>query len=331
MAVTGCHVLAIADPSQIGEARRMGSDLARSVGFDEEGAGRIAIAVTEAAANIVKHGGGGHVLLRADGGGVELIALDSGPGMSSVPQSMRDGFSTAGTPGTGLGAIVRQASEFDIYATPGRGTAIVAHFRPRRPTEGARCPRVGGVAVPKRGETVCGDAWAKVESGPRTLVLVADGLGHGPLAADASARAVDVLIRHAAQPVEAIVQRMHEALRPTRGAAVGIAEVDRGDGVVRFVGVGNIAASVVSDGNVRSMVSHHGTLGHDVRKIQTFQYPWPKDALLVMTSDGIGTRWDLATYPGLAQRSPTVVAAVRYRDFQRGNDDATVVVLRGAA
>ena len=329
--MTERHVIAIADPTQVGEARRIGSDLARSIGFDEVHAGRVALAVTEAAANIVKHGGRGHLLLRADGAGVGFIALDQGPGMANVSQAMRDGFSSAGTQGTGLGAIARQATEFDIYTLPGHGTALVAHFWPRPAAEEARGVRIGGVMVPKRGETVCGDSWAVVESGARVLVLVSDGLGHGPLAAAASARAVDVLRARAADPVAAIVERMHDALRPTRGAAAAVAEVDRRAGVVRFVGVGNIAASIVSNSTIRSMVSHHGTLGHDARKIQMFQYPWPEGGLLVMSSDGIGSRWDLAAYPGLAQRNPALVAAVLYRDFQRGNDDATVVVLREAS
>jgi anti-sigma regulatory factor (Ser/Thr protein kinase) len=194
------HVLAVADPSQVGEARRMGCDLARSVGFDEMETGRVALAVTEAAANIVKHGGGGHMLFRADDTGVGFIALDRGPGMPNVPHAMRDGFSTAGTTGTGLGAIARQASDFDIYAMPGHGTAAgrallaAAGGRAMAPCGSA------GVSVPKRGETVCGDSWAVVETAARVLLLVSDGLGHGPLAAAASARAVEVLRARAADP-----------------------------------------------------------------------------------------------------------------------------------
>jgi anti-sigma regulatory factor (Ser/Thr protein kinase) len=326
MEMTEREVFVIDEASQVGEARRAGSELARSVGFGEVDTGRVALAVTEAAANIVKHGGGGHLLLRTDGNGVGFIALDRGPGMS-VAQAMRDGFSTAGTPGTGLGAIERQASEFDMYAVPGHGTAIAAHFW-TRPPAATRGLQIGGVTVPKRGESVCGDGWDAVQAGSRVLILVADGLGHGPLAAAASQRAIEVLRAHAAEPVVAIVERMHAALRSTRGAAAGVAEVDRGANVVRFVGIGNIAAATVVNGHFRSMVSLHGTLGHDVRKVQEFQYPWSRDGLLVMTSDGIGSRWNLDTYPGLAQRSAALVAAVLYRDFQRGNDDATVVVLR---
>jgi anti-sigma regulatory factor (Ser/Thr protein kinase) len=331
MEMTERHVVAIAEQSQVGEARRLAQDLARSQGFDEGAAGRVGIAVTEAGTNIVKHGGGGQILLRAGAAGVGLIALDRGPGMTNVSHAMRDGYSTAGTPGTGLGSIVRQASAFDIFSAPGRGTVVVAEFRRREGAAVENGFRVGGVAVPKRGEEECGDGWAFVRQAGRALLLVADGLGHGPSAALASQKAIEVLQNRAADPITSIVERMHEALRPTRGAAVGLAEIDPSRGRLAFAGVGNIAGSIVADSTFRSVVSHHGTLGHDVRKIQEFSYPWPRGAVLVMHSDGLTSKWGLEAYPGLIQRDPALVAAVLYRDFQRGNDDTTVVVVREAA
>ena len=329
--MTERHVIAIAEQSQVGEARRLAQVLARGHGFDEGDAGRVGIAVTEAGTNMVKHGGGGQMLLRAGAAGVGLIALDKGPGMANVTHAMRDGYSTAGTPGTGLGAIARQASAFDIYSAPGLGTAVVAVFRARGGRDDENGLRVGGVAVPMRGEEECGDGWAFVRQNSRALLLVADGLGHGPLAAAASQKAVETLRNRAGEPISAILARMHEALRPTRGAAVGLAEIDRGGGRLTFAGVGNIAASIVADGRFRSVVSHHGTVGHDVRKIQEFAYPWPAGAALVMHSDGLTSKWGFEGYPGLLQRDPALVAAVLYRDFQRGNDDTTVVVVREAA
>jgi len=147
----------------------------------------------------------------------------------------------------------------------------------------------------------------------------------------ASQKAIETLQNRASDPITAIIARMHETLRPTRGAAVGLAEIDRERGRLSFAGVGNIAASIVADGAYRHVVSHHGTLGHDVRKIQAFEYPWPRGATLVMHSDGLTSKWGFDPYPGLLQRDPALVAAVLYRDFQRGNDDTTVVVVREAA
>ncbi len=66
------------------------------------------------------------------------------------------------------------------------------------------------------------------------------------------------------------------------------------------------------------------------RKFQEFAYPFPKGATLVMHSDGLISRWTLDAYPGLAAHDPALVAGVLYRDFQRGRDDVTVLVARGA-
>src|SRR5262249_13366746 len=131
-----------------------------------------------------------------DGGrlGLEILALDRGPGMADVGRCLRDGFSTAGTPGGGLGAMSRLSSMFDIYSQPGAGTAVLCRLWAAAGVPAGRGPRfqVGAVSVPKSGETVCGDAWWAEPDGPRVRVLVADGLGHGVEAARAAQEAVRV-------------------------------------------------------------------------------------------------------------------------------------------
>jgi hypothetical protein len=107
-----------------------------------------------------------------------------------------------------------------------------------------------------------------------------------------------------------------------------VAVVRESDGLCTFCGVGNIAASIRVNGDARSLVSHNGILGHQVRKMQEFQYPFPAGAILVAHSDGLATRWDLESYPGLENRHPTLLAATLYRDYLRGRDDVTVVALR---
>jgi hypothetical protein len=94
--------------------------------------------------------------------------------------------------------------------------------------------------------------------------------------------------------------------------------------------VGNIAGGVVSEDVTRRVVSLPGIVGHEMRKVQTFSYPWTPASVLIVHSDGISGSWNLANYPGLTQHDPALIAAVIYRDFCRGNDDATVVVAKGA-
>lgn len=322
--------IAVPDMSAAGAARRRAVELATDLAFDETATGRVALVVTEAATNLAKHAGGGEIVLSALGTngnrGVGMLALDRGPGMDSATV-FRDGFSTAGSPGTGLGAIRRLSTVFDCYSTPGAGTAILATLWAGAPPPASDLV-IDGVNVPHPREQVSGDAWDIVSFAGRSTVLVCDGLGHGPHAAEASGVAQKVFRKSAALPVEELVARIHDALRPTRGAAIAVTEIDARREIVRFVGLGNIAGTILSDDTIRNLVSHHGTAGHEVRKIQAFSYPWPAGALLVLHSDGLHLHWSLAKHPGLTARHPMLIAGVLYRDFARGRDDTSVVVAR---
>jgi anti-sigma regulatory factor (Ser/Thr protein kinase) len=329
-------VLPVLEASQVGEVRRAVTALARRLGFGETEAGKVALVATEAADNLVKHARDGQVVWRAvESGpavGIELLALDRGPGMADVGRCLQDGFSTAGTPGTGLGAVARLSAFVDLYSRRPTGTALLSRLWAHEPSAGGGGQlQVAGVCLPRAGEEVSGDAWAVAEGDGRTLLLVADGLGHGLHAADASRAAVRVFRANAGAAPVPILRATHQALRGTRGAAVAVAEVDRAARVLRYAGVGNIAGAVVSaagGGASRSLVSHNGTVGHEARNFQEFTCPFHPGDLLVMHSDGLGSRWDLDAYPGLAGRDPALVAGVLYRDFQRGRDDVTVVVAR---
>lgn len=327
--------LAVSEPSRAGEARRAASALAGPAGFDEVGRGKVALVATELANNLLQHARSGELILsildRGGVGGVEILSVDRGPGMADFRRCLADGYSTGGTPGNGLGAVARASDEFDAHTVQGQGTVIAARLwasppAPSRPGSGLE---VGAVCLPVAGEQECGDAWAAVEpSSGRTLLMVADGLGHGPKAAEASAAAIAALRAGAGPSPEEVIRAAHEALKGTRGAAVAVALVDRHRREVRFAGVGNVAATVLVGEERRGLVSHNGTVGLEVRKVQEFSQPWPAGALLVMHSDGLTTHWkpDRRLMAGL--RVPSVIAGVLYRDFARGRDDVTVAVAR---
>ena len=164
----------------------------------------------------------------------------------------------------------------------------------------------------------------------RCLLLVADGLGHGPDAATAANEAVRVLDSNPSLEPARLLEFVHLALRPTRGAAVAVAEIisTSAGRQVKFAGIGNIAGSVVTVSEVRHMVSHNGIAGHEARKFQEFTYSWSLGSLLVLHSDGLNTRWRLESYPGLTVRHPSLIAGVLFRDFDRKTDDVTAVVIK---
>jgi anti-sigma regulatory factor (Ser/Thr protein kinase) len=321
-------IVHVHDQSQVAEARRTATDVAESLGLNETAAGRAALAATEIATNLIKHGGGGSILFLANGA-LTLVGIDKGRGMANVTEALRDGYSTAGSPGTGLGAVSRLADAFDVYSIAGAGTAVLCRIgeEASAPAAGPRMS-VGGLSIPKSGESVCGDGWTSASAGELMTITVADGLGHGPLAATAAVAAVRALREHADRDLEAILRETHAVLRPTRGAAVGLARIHPSQNRLEFAGVGNIAGGIVSDGETRRVVSMPGIAGHEMRKVNVFSYPWTATSVLLLHSDGVSGSWNASSYPGLMQHDPSLIAAVIYRDHCRGTDDATVVVAK---
>ena len=323
----------VVEESQIGASRRRAAALTDALGLDETERGRVGVIVTEAATNLVRHGRDGVLVIQPVRGartGIEVISVDRGPGMRDPAQCLQDGYSTGGTGGTGLGAIKRMSSEFDIDSRPGVGTIVVSRvWRDQDTTVEEKGARVGGICTPISGEEHVGDGWSFVRSADAFAIMVADGLGHGIDAERASRLAVEEFLASGLDAPSRIVQRAHDALHGTRGAAVAVVRVEGVE--ARFAGVGNVAGSVVADGLTRHMVSHPGIVGHQLSRVQEFTYPWSDRSLLVLASDGIKTQWRLDAYPGISRRHPTLIAATLWRDFSRGRDDATVVVAQGPA
>lgn len=319
------QVLLIEDTSQVGHARRIAQQLAQHHGFDETDAGRVALVTTELASNILKHASHGElhlrVLPRATGAGIEILAIDRAQGFD-LQACLADGFSTRGTQGIGLGAVSRQAEVFDVHADA-RGTVLLARFYPR--SDKASDRRIGVSQHSLGNDPACGDVWHLAFDGPRISALVIDGLGHGE-EAERAARAGEKAFAQAplASPV-LLLEDMHIAMTGTRGGAVAIAQFD-GD-ALRFVGIGNIGASIIGPDKSRGLASLPGIVGGQYRKAQPFDYAQVNGHLLIMYSDGLQSRWNLQDYPGLVHRHPAVIAAVLHRDFCRGRDDVTVLVI----
>jgi anti-sigma regulatory factor (Ser/Thr protein kinase) len=324
MALTGAVRLRIEDASGVAPARRAAESFALRLGFDEPSRGRAAIVVTELGTNLVRHAQRGEIVLRPasdDEPTLDIIAWDHGPGIADPMRARADGYSTSGGLGTGLGAIERLSAAFELQTAPGQGTVVAvrlgAHGFPEQ---------IDGLVLPIEGEEISGDAWASVRDGEIATLMLADGLGHGAEAARAAAAATRQL-RPSMDPVE-MLERTHDALRSTRGAAAAVARLNLATGSLRFAGVGNIAATIVTDRGSMSLASTNGTVGHRVPKIRADDVQLDPGALLILHSDGCKGGWNLLDYPGLRRRAPLVAASVLVRDFERGRDDVSVVVAR---
>jgi anti-sigma regulatory factor (Ser/Thr protein kinase) len=328
-------LIEVSEASQAGEARRKATAFAEDLRMDETRCGEVALVATEMATNLVKHAGRGHILIQRlpanSHTGLRIMSVDKGPGIPNISKVLAGGYSTAGSMGSGLGAIRRVPDSFDLYSVPGAGTVVSAEFWQASGANQQHADiQIGVVSEPIRGEEVCGDGWGARIHTEDALLMVVDGLGHGIFAAEAAREAERILASSKGESLDHLIQDVHDALKKTRGAALGLARINPHKGVLSFAGVGNVAASIVGTGSGRSMASYNGTIGHQMHRVQEFTYPWDPGKVFVMHSDGLNTRWELDQYPGLLNRHPSVIAAVLHRDFSRGRDDVTVLVAKAA-
>jgi anti-sigma regulatory factor (Ser/Thr protein kinase) len=326
-AVRDMRWICVEDPSAVASCRSAAAAMAGKLAFPAARADQLALAVTEAASNLHKHAREGALLLRishdAEVPGIELVTIDAGPGLRDVRAALRDGHSTAGTLGIGLGAIRRLADFCDVYSVPGHGTGLVARFwpEPRRPVVGC-----AGLIRPIVSETESGDAFAAIRAGEVVTGVLCDGLGHGPLAAAASSEAVASVLEDPHGEPARLLERVHRRLNRTRGGAVGIVQI--AGQVATFAGLGNVAAWILSGGSRTGMMSVPGIAGHQARTIRQFEYRAPDDAVIILHSDGLSSRWDIGVLPGLEGKDPLVIAAALLAEAGIHRDDAGVLVLK---
>ncbi len=328
------QIIPVTEITQVGEARRCANRLADEAGCSESDRGKAAIVATELATNLAKYSKQGEIHLRSSygpsGRWLETWSIDRGPGMNHVDQCLADGYSSGGTPGNGLGAVKRLSTEFDIHSLQPSGTVVYSRICETNHQRPAARLSWGVVSRPAPHEERCGDSWTLAEHAEQFAIMMVDGLGHGPNAADAANVAVQTFDDEPFAPIPMFYQRADARMRSTRGGAIATARVDLNRNVLTYAGIGNIAGQLraADSPTGRGLVSHNGTVGLQMYRVQEFQYDCPVGSLLIMSSDGLQTRWSFDAYPGLQRRHPAVIAAVLYRDFTRGKDDVTVAAVR---
>jgi anti-sigma regulatory factor (Ser/Thr protein kinase) len=318
------------DDTGPGTVRRRVVELAGQLGLDETRTGHVAIVATELATNLVKHARDGVIVLRAlrraGLGGVEIIALDHGPGMRDVRAFFGDGISTTGTLGIGLGAVRRLSSRYDVHSVPGRGTVVTASFWQGSP--GAE-EMTAGLTRTLAGESECGDAYAVRRTlDDEVLLLSVDGLGHGPLAALAATAATRIFRESREASPGELMRELHAGLSGTRGAAAAIGRLDLQRCRLTYTGVGNITGRIVTAEHDRALATYPGIVGHNAPTVRETGYDVPSGSWLVLHTDGLSDKWNTADYPGILEHSPLVLAATLMSQAGQVRDDASVVVAK---
>ena len=325
-------VFLIEDSTQIGEARRFANSMCLRMGFEETRKGRVGIVINELATNILKYSSRGSICLRSvcheTYFSLEILAIDRGPGIQDTDHALVDGVTTGSSPGTGLGAVRRLSDIFDIYSNIERGSVVLSLIHSKNDPKEKSNFIFSAIAIPFKNETVSGDDYCVRESSERLDVLMVDGLGHGPLAHRAASEAIAEFQNSANEHIEETLAAIHHRLRATRGAAVFMLQFRHGSDEIAYVSAGNIRAIIQSSDSIKTLVSQNGTAGIRLANVKLYHHVWDGRGLLILHTDGLNTRWDPSKYPGILNHHPAVVAAVIYRDHDRGSDDSTILVLK---
>lgn len=320
--------LPIREMEDLGSLRRAIRNLVSKNGGDAAQVARCELIGTELGSNMLRHANEGYMLLQSfagvAGSGLELLAVDRGPGVAAHPTA-------APGLGVGLASVQRLSDQLDLYSLPQRGTVVLSRCYFRKPEQALRF-EVGALRLPLFAEQPCGDAWSVRFDRERLHLVLADGLGHGPAAAEAADAAVACFQQSDCEP-QSYFTLAHERLRATRGAAVTLARIDLGRNQLSVTGVGNVEGRLWHGGHTQGLSGRAGTIGVNPRlpTLRTSTADWAHDAVLILHSDGLRGHFDPSTLPGLMQRDPALIAATLHREQARGRDDVSVVVVRNAA
>jgi anti-sigma regulatory factor (Ser/Thr protein kinase) len=322
--------------SDVGAARRAAKAAAQTLGFDSNASEEIGLAMTELATNLLKHARAGKLVLTPLTAGrrvgLEIASQDQGPGMADAERALADGFSSAGSRGSGLGAINRLMDEFDIASRPGHGTRIVCRKWLRvHPFSHRVCPLSFGVATrPHPRYEQNGDAFVVHQWDESALVGIIDGLGHGQFAHRAAETARRFVESHYDLPLGQLFMGVGRACRATRGVVMALARFDWGQERVGFASVGDIELRVFPRSVRFPFPTQRGILGFNAPTAIVTEHRWDPANVMVLHSDGLHTHWAWDDFPGLADQPADEMARRLLRALAREQDDATVLVVRKA-
>ena len=310
-------------------ARQLADDLA----FSAKKKGKLDIIVAELVSNLVKYSHNGELLIGSiqdnHQTGIELISVDSGPGMAEPGQMLKDGVSTGNSLGQGLGAVQRLSDEFQLYSQPGTGTVVLARIYQRSGAQKltGQLADVRWICVPKPGEPVCGDAGYYQLTGASLTLFLGDGLGHGVAAEIAVSQAINQLNQARETKPEKLLSLIHQGTTGTRGLVGTCAVFDFATRKWLVCGVGNVTTKLSTSGGVKGYIPQNGILGYIMPpRLLPHEMPYERGQWMIMTSDGIRSRWNPTRYPGISQCDAAVLAAIIYKECARHTDDMSVLV-----
>jgi len=309
--------------------------LAVTAGFKESRIGEIDIVVAEMVSNLVKHAGGGQLLVKLVNEygmqGIEIISIDNGPGMADVSRMVADGVSTKNTLGQGLGAMRRLANVFQVYSQKDWGTIILARIFEEEQSSYQKPQKIEirSVLTPKLGEIECGDGFHSIVTNHHVKLFLGDGLGHGREAAKVVRHAIEAFEKCDEIEPQEIIRYINQEVKKTRGLVGTVAIFDLSEKKWKICGVGNISTKINSPTSSKGYMAYNGIIGLNLPKtLNALELEYERGQYLVMVSDGIKSRWDTVKYPAINRYDLSILSATLLKDYARNTDDMSVATCK---
>jgi phosphoserine phosphatase RsbX len=180
---------------------------------------------------------------------------------------------------------------------------------------------------PCMGERVSGDAVVIRELEHGLFAAIIDVLGHGPEANEVTHLIDAFLDRHATTDVSSLMMRLHQRLKGTRGAAVGLCAIDAAKGSIEYVGIGNTSIRRFGEAETR-LVSQDGVLGQNMRTPLIQSLKLAAGDLILLYTDGVSDRFTANEYPGVLRHAPKEVVRIVLDRFGKDHDDSACIAIR---
>ena len=173
----------------------------------------------------------------------------------------------------------------------------------------------------------CGDATAFHAENGITNLLIVDGLGHGKQAEEAAVAAVNYVSNHWILDLPELFAECGNAIRDTRGVAMGIARINEITGELSYAGIGNPRAIIAGE-NVIRLTSTYGIVGSRYRKLNIEKAQLNQGDLVLLFTDGLKERVDISAYKYLLNDNLDYLAMKILQDWSIERDDAAILIYR---
>ncbi len=319
------------------------ADRMKMLKFSNKEITETSIVINELYSNIVKHNAvNGKIRFFQNTAenrvGIEIISEDKVQGKEDINEVQKNGVSIKGTIDDGFGTINSFRDFFEIRSNieyvSKKGMPVEKTLTVRlwsmvlndTSVIGNSEMKVSVISRPHTGFSVNGDCYYIRSLKDRDIIAVVDGLGHGMEAHEAASRAVKIIEENTQNSIEDIIKQTNTALKNTRGAVIALFIIYKFTNEFEMISVGNIDCRHITASSTVKLLSYNGYVGAYSGSCKARRHIYSNGDMLVLCSDGISSKWEVGNHAEGVSKSPSLLCNMVFSEYERHNDDATILV-----